>query len=97
MCAHVLVHVTDCATLTGIANCALCSEKPDSNSSAPCLACSTGFTLKDNLQSGDDAECVRKYSHVLCMLFSFQDMKHLINHLYVSIVRMLILVAFVSI
>lgn len=49
----------DCATLTGIANCASCSEKPDSNSSAPCLACSTGFTLKDNLQSGDDAECVQ--------------------------------------
>lgn len=48
----------DCATLTAIGNCALCSEKPNANSSAPCLACTTGFTLQDALQTGEDAECI---------------------------------------
>ena len=51
----------DCAGLTGIANCGVCEEKADANSTAPCTACGAGYTLKDGLQTGADAECVCKY------------------------------------
>ena len=65
MCAF----VADCAGLTGIANCGTCEEKADANSTAPCTACAAGYTLKDGLQSGDDAECVCKYFKLIIAFY----------------------------
>ena len=53
--------IADCPGLTGLPNCGVCMEKADANSTAPCTACAAGYTLKDGLQSGSDAECVCKY------------------------------------
>ena len=49
-----------CSELT-FENCAFCTDHPDyENDTASCLACNSGFYLRDGLGNGTDAECLSR-------------------------------------